>query len=240
MKSYPGIPCGRTSPASRWVADRFIRWWLLIIFVLFSSFWLPQPLTLIASTGALQPFREGQLVISQHDDPNDFPSLMEFITAVRNGDETAVRGVYVPGLFALPVIPQPDGDFGFVSINPETLTEFQLADENHVIGLLAHNYLSGKQFFKLTDGQRVIIIKGDGTHRTYLVSGSYRFQKLDPESDTSKYIDLSTGKSLSTRQLFNRFYSGGPHVTFQTCLEREGNLVWGLLFVVAVPLELPQ
>jgi hypothetical protein len=42
---------------------------------------------------------------------------------------------------------------------------------------------------------------------------------------------------LSAREVFNKFYRGEPHVTFQTCLEGEGRLDWGLLFVVAQPLE---
>jgi len=240
MNSNSGIPFAHILPGKWRLSGSFARCSLLVAFCLFSAFWMPRPLTLIASTGSIQPYRESQLAVSQDAFPEDLPPLKEFITTVRNGDETVVRGVYVSGFFALPVVQQPDGDFGFVSMNPEALTEFQLADQNNVIGLLAHNYLSGKHFFQLVEGIRVIIVKGDGSHRAYQVSGSYRFKKLDPESSTSQYIDLSTGKRFSTWQLFNRFYRGGPQVTFQTCLEQEGNLVWGLLFVVAIPLDLPQ
>ncbi len=241
MRLKPGIPFAHIFPAIWQLSGSFLRSSLIIALLIFSPIGTTQPLTPIAGTGSTYPNQENQLTISPDASPHDLPSLKEFITTVSNGDETVVVGVYVPGVFALPVVQQPDGDFGYVSMKPEALTQFQLADENHVIGLLAHNYLSGRFFYKLIEGQRIVIVKGDGSHRTYQVSDAYRFKKLDPDSNTSKYIDLSTGKELSTRQVFNRFYRvGAPHVTFQTCLEQDGDLVWGLLFVVAIPLDLPQ
>jgi hypothetical protein len=35
--------------------------------------------------------------------------------------------------------------------------------------------------------------------------------------------------------MFKRVYFSNRHVTFQTCIEAEGNLSWGRLFVIAVP-----
>ncbi len=241
MRLRPGIPFAPILPAIWQVSGRVMRTSLMFALLIFAVIGITQPRTSIAGTGSTYPNQENHLTISPDASPQDLPSLREFITTVTNGDETVVVGVYVPRVFALPVVQQPDGDFGYVSMNPEALTQFQLADENHVIGLLAHNYLSGRLFFNLIEGQRIVIVKGDGSHRTYQVTGAYRFKKLDPDSNTSKYIDLSTGKELSTRQVFNRFYRvGAPHVTFQTCLEQDGNLVWGLLFVVALPLDLPR
>jgi len=52
----------------------------------------------------------------------------------------------------------------------------------------------------------------------------------------SNLLDLDSHERLTTAEAYARFYRGGRHVTFQTCLEKEGRLNWGLLFVVAIPL----
>lgn len=163
------------------------------------------------------------------------PSLQEFTSEVMDGDGDTIRGVYVPGILALPVVQQPENDEGFVSEEPWSVTEFRRAAQNNVIGLLAHNYLAGRDFFRLRKGQEVILLYGDGTSAHYLVTRMHRYQKLDPLDLFSDYINLSNGKQVSAFELFNRVYRGPHHVTFQTCLERAGNLEWGLLFVIADP-----
>lgn len=165
------------------------------------------------------------------------PSLKNFTSQVVNGQDKLIRGVYVPGFLALPVVQQPSGNTGFVSTRPETLTQFQLAARNNVIGLLAHNYLSGKDFFKLRDGLQVMVIKGDGSIARYRITEIHEFQKLTPGSHWSHYLDLNTGERLTTYQVYNWFYQGDHHLTFQTCLERNGLETWGLRFVVAEPLD---
>jgi hypothetical protein len=35
--------------------------------------------------------------------------------------------------------------------------------------------------------------------------------------------------------MFKRVYFGDRHVTFQTCIEKDGALSWGRLFIIAVP-----
>lgn len=222
------------------LVGKVICWMVLPVAIFFSTSIMPDSHRILASTGSTQTDQGIKLTNSREVTSDDMPSLSEFIAAVRNGEENEVSGVYVPGLFALPVVQQPVGDFGFVSSIPRSLTKFQLADENHVIGLLAHNYLSGKNFFAIAEGYPVIIVHGDGTSRIYTVTGAHRFRKLDPLGGASDYIDLSTGKKLTISEVFNRFYRGEHHVTFQTCIEREGNPFWGLLFVVAAPIDHPQ
>jgi hypothetical protein len=154
-----------------------------------------------------------------------------------NGQEQVIRGIYVPGFLALPVVQQPAGNTGFVSTKPETVTQFQLAARDNVIGLLAHNYLSGKDFFKLRDGLQVMVVNGDGSINRYRITEVHEFQKLTPGSNWSHYLDLKTGEKLTTYQVFNWFYQGEHHLTFQTCLERNGLETWGIRFVVAEPIE---
>jgi hypothetical protein len=117
------------------------------------------------------------------------------------------------------------------------VTQFQNAARNGVTGILAHNYLSGELFFQLELGQQVQLIYGNGKVARYTVSDIQRFQKLQPSNPKSQYIDLSTGKEMSTDQVFNRVYSGKNHVTFQTCIKKGDDWSWGLIFVIATPIE---
>ena len=165
------------------------------------------------------------------------PSLRNFISRVENGQNLTVRGVYIPGFLALPVVQQPGGNSGYVSREAETATQFQLAARNNVIGLLAHNFLSGKDFFRLSEGLQVMVVRGDGSIDRYRVTGVHELQKLSPGSNWSHYVDLKSGERLTTYQVFNQFYQGEHHLTFQTCLEKDGLETWGLRFVVAEPVQ---
>ena len=165
------------------------------------------------------------------------PSLWNFIRGIVNGQSQVVRGVYVPGFLALPVVQQPSGNTGFVSGKPQTVTQFQLAARNDVIGLLAHNYLSGKEFYQLVDGLQVMLVMGDGSIKRYKITNQRRYQKLTPGSNWSYYLDLESGEKFSTYQVFNQYYQGEHHLTFQTCLEKDGLETWGIIFIVAEPLS---
>lgn len=165
------------------------------------------------------------------------PNLSEFIAQVKNHQRGIVRGVYVPGMFALPVVQQPKDNYSFVSPTKDKVTQFRSANYFDVIGLLAHNYLSGSLFNQLTIGKMVIIVMGDGSIRRYITSESDRFQRLQKSTTSDEFIDVITRESYSTIQIFNRYYRGKHHLTFQTCLEKDGDLDWGLLFVLALPVD---
>ncbi len=160
----------------------------------------------------------------------------QFAGLVMNGNSEQVRGIFVEGLMALPVVQQPAGEITYVAGQMDVVTQFQSAADHNVIGLLAHNYLSGSLFYQLTTGEEVRIVFGDGSYQRYRIIGSYAFQKLEPSNLQSDLVDMSTEEVLTTNQVFNRFYNGEHHVTFQTCLEEGGLSNWGLTFVVAEPI----
>jgi len=162
--------------------------------------------------------------------------LETFVKRVSNGQSGVIRGVFVPGQFALSVIQQPENNATFVSNKHDLITQFEKAARNGVTGLLAHNYLSGRLFYQLASGQEVFVVYGDGAIQRYRVTGIHRFQKLNPSSLRSNLVDLSTGEVLTTAQVFNRFYRGDHHLTFQTCLEEEQQWDWGLTFFLATPI----
>ena len=163
------------------------------------------------------------------------PSFLDFSKSVQNGDATVLRGVYVSNVIALPVVQQPSGNAGYVSNNNGEATQFRMATQFGNIGLLAHNHLSGKDFSQLAVGQEVRLVYGDGHFETFVVTEVLRYQALQPTSPYSSFRNLDKDETLSAEGMFKRVYFGDRHVTFQTCIEKDGELSWGRLFVIAVP-----
>lgn len=167
----------------------------------------------------------------------EFPKLAEFSRSVQNGEASVLRGVYVANVLTLPVVQQPEDHPYFVSNRNGEVTQFEMASRHGSIGLLAHNTLSGRTFSSLTIGQEVHLIYGDGRLEYYEVKQILRFQALEPESVSSSFRNLDRNEILSASEMFNRAYVGGDRLVFQTCIESEGNVSWGRLFIVAVPKE---
>jgi hypothetical protein len=157
------------------------------------------------------------------------------VDSVRNGQSGVLRGVYAPWLFALPVVQQPLNDPGFVSPVSEVVTDFRDVKGAGNIGLLAHNYLAGKYFPLLQIGQEIRTVNGDGAVEYFHVTQILRYQALDSGNAFSDFIDLQTGQRLSAAALFEKVYMGARHLTFQTCIDENGDASWGRLFVIAEP-----
>lgn len=167
----------------------------------------------------------------------NLPAFPDFVASVSDGAGDVVRGVYAPDHFALRVFQQRSGNYGYVSSQPDVATQFALARKYGVTGLLAHNYLAGAYFASLEIGDEIRIIYGDGRIVLYEVAVIYKFQALDPFSGTSNFIDLSTSSAYTASQVFDLVYTGGDHVTLQTCIARGDLSTWGRLFVLAYPLD---
>lgn len=168
---------------------------------------------------------------------NSFPTLIDFVETVKNGDETVLRGIYVANLMALPIVQQPYGQPGFVSSTDSVLTQFSMASEVGNLGLLAHNYLAGKFFPMIKQGHRIVLIYGDGYMESFLVEDILSYQALSPLSPYSQFKDLKTESILSAEDLFREVYRGDYHLTLQTCIANEGNASWGRLFIIAKPIN---
>jgi hypothetical protein len=84
-------------------------------------------------------------------------------------------------------------------------------------------------------GQEVRLVYGDGKVETFVVVEVLKYQALQPNSPYSEFRGVNDTKSLNAEQMFKRVYFGDRHVTFQTCIEKDGNLSWGRLFVIALP-----
>jgi hypothetical protein len=149
-------------------------------------------------------------------------------------EQVAVH-VFIPGHFSLPIIQQPTQKPLYVSTRTGEITQFKRAAAFGAIGLLAHNYLSGKEFYQLESHDPVWVLYNNGQIQRYQICATHRYRKLDQDSPTSDFIDLENGEILSSTQVFNRFYRSKDQLIFQTCLENEGDSNWGLYFVEAEP-----
>jgi hypothetical protein len=163
------------------------------------------------------------------------PEFSDFITTVLDGRSGVVSGVYVPGVMAYKVVQQSASNPGYVSPTVGIITQFSMAIPYGVIGLLAHDNLAGENFIKLKPGQEVRIIYGDGKVAYYTINYLNRYKAIDSHSTNSNFADLNSGNVYTAAQIFNIYYQGGNQVTFQTCIEQNGDFSWGRLFITAIP-----
>lgn len=165
------------------------------------------------------------------------PGLDEFAGVLFTGDETQIVGIYADEALALPVIQQPENSPNFVSPEDNTATQFKTAEDYGTIGLLAHNYLAGEQFFGLAPDQILVIVRGDGSLDYYQISEIRHFQALMPDSPQSNFVDLNgDSEVLSAVDVFNQVYAPGDRLVLQTCIALGDKPSWGRLFIIATPL----
>ncbi len=99
--------------------------------------------------------------------------------------------------------------------------------------MLAHDFLGGQNFLRLEPGQKIRLVYGDGAVKTYWVTQRHSYQAMNPRSVYSGFTDLDTMATMNAAELFRKVYTGPDHVTFQTCLDKDGDPSWGRLFVIA-------
>ena len=156
-----------------------------------------------------------------------------FVTSVINGNSSQVVGIFVNDVLSLPIDQQPSSNAGYITTQENLATQFRLAAQYGSIGILAHNFLAGENFFELSEGMIVTIVYGDGSTDDYLINSIQEYQALSPYSPYSEFIDLETNQKLTATELFYHVYANENIVVLQTCIEAEGIDSWGRLFVSA-------
>ena len=157
-------------------------------------------------------------------------------TYVANSAASLLSSVSFDDSLTFTIVQQPAGEENYVSKNKGEVTQFSAASEYGNIGLLAHNYLSGKSFSQLVPGEEIRLMYDDGTMEYFVVSEILRYQALQPKSPFSSFQNLQEkDEILSAQQVFERVYAGKRHITFQTCIAAQGVSSWGRLFVLATP-----
>ena len=162
-------------------------------------------------------------------------SIEKFSDQMVNGDEDEIRGIYIQDVLNLPIVKQPKHRPGFVSSTDNIITLFRKAEQNGIIGLLAHNYLAGKHFFDIQIGDEISIVYGDGDISDFYVAGIEEYQALQPNNVRSDFRNLATGEVVSATQLFRTIYSVNGSAVLQTCIANGDEDAWGRLFVIAEP-----
>jgi len=163
-------------------------------------------------------------------------ALNEFVAAL-DSDVDTLKGIYLEDKFALRIVQQPAGQAGFVSSTQGVVTQFAPAADYGVIGLLAHNFLSGSNFYEVNVGDVITIANGDSEIQQFKVSSVHTFQALSPNNTSSRFVNQATSEEISATQLFQKMYQGDPHLVLQTCIAKDGEPSWGRLFVIAEPVE---
>ena len=162
--------------------------------------------------------------------------IQEFAEKLQNGESEKIRGIYAEDQFELYVVGQPSNKPGFVSSIEDVVTDFQMTKKYGVIGMIAHNYLAGQNFFFLEEGDILQIVYGDGSISRYEIKEVHKYQALSPKSPYSDFKDLNTDEVLSSTELFKRVYMGTHHLTLQTCIQVGKMDSWGRLFLIAEPI----
>ena len=109
---------------------------------------------------------------------------------------------------------------------PSTITQFDVAEEYGTIGLLAENYAP---FFELKAGMYVVVMGEE--NELYKIVEVLEYQALQPDSVYSDFY--ADGILLTYAEMFMKVYGVSDRVVFQTCIEKDGILNWGRLFVIA-------
>jgi hypothetical protein len=165
----------------------------------------------------------------------DIPDISTFSDQVENGS-TFITGIYSSDHFAYPVVQQPSSNAGYIATEDDIVTQFQMANQFGSIGMIAHNYLAGSEFFDLNIGDEIDVVYGNGETEIYVIVDLRSYQALSPNSPYSSFVNLaSPSVTLSVTQVFYETYGIAGRLILQTCIEESGNESWGRLFVIALP-----
>jgi hypothetical protein len=165
-------------------------------------------------------------------------SLNSFVESVQNSNPSQITGIYVQNVMAFPVVQQPSSQAGYVSTQNSIVTQFGLASDYGSIGILAHNYLAGAQFFNIMNGSIISLVYGNGHVEYYKVTIVKQYQALSPNSVYSQFINLAQPDvTLSSTDLFYQTYGLGNVLVLQTCILANNDPSWGRLFIIAEPFE---
>lgn len=186
---------------------------------------------IIPVTQQVSDHESGEQISSDND-------LTTFIIDLIQPTCDAPAGIYVKDKFQLKVTQQPIDQPGFVSALEGTVTQFSNAIEHGSIGLLAHNFLSGSEFYEIDLRDKIELIYGDGRTKKYVVSEIRQYQALEPASPYSSFVNLADpSQTLSYSELFNSIYDAQDRLVLQTCISYQDSSSWGRYFVIAVPVN---
>lgn len=193
---------------------------------------IPTPILAETTMDASTPTFTPAPTYTPQSTESSFSTAMEdFIFQVINGDMGRVVGAFSEPYFAFTVVQQPQDNILFVSEIDNVLTEYSYASAFEAVGLLAHNYLAGADFFNLPVGATITLIYGDGRTVDYTVFEIQDFEFLNLRAYRA-IGGAHDGEVMDDYGVLNSVY-GKDRLVLQTCIEKNGDLSWGRRFIVA-------
>lgn len=192
----------------------------------------------------LQTIQFNNILVPVTGIPVKFGGEKEFrsaqaVAAETNSNSFAIKGISSRSKFNLSVTYQPAGSPGFVTTSPEAVTFFSTAVNYGSIGIIAHNYLAGSEFFELRPSNIINLSFADGHVETYIVNEVREYQALTPTSPYSSFINLANpSEIISYRDLFFETYGVNNRLVLQTCISKNNDDSWGRLFIIATPIKI--
>jgi hypothetical protein len=118
-----------------------------------------------------------------------------------------------------------------VTRKPGQATVFEAAGEDFgTVGVLAHNYLEGRRFTTLVEGNQIGLSWEDGRRSWYQVVEIRAYLATYPGRENSTLV--RKGEVLTEEQVYREVYSPPGRLILQTCVGMSG----GFYFVIAEPL----
>jgi hypothetical protein len=128
-------------------------------------------------------------------------------------------------LVALSVIQTPSN---YATQQAEAVTQFSLARDNGTLALIAHNYLGGRYFGGLAEGDQITLVYADH-NQDYKVRDILRYDALSPFAFR---VEVGESRIFSDWDVFDFIYhSHDDRLVLQTCYNGTG----GRLFIIAYP-----
>jgi hypothetical protein len=108
------------------------------------------------------------------------------------------------------------------------------------LAFTAHEALAGGSFIQLAVGDVVTVVYDNRQVDRYVVSDVETYQAAQPSSVWSSFIDLDNGITYSSERLGQNIYLAGHGLVLQTCIEKDGDVNWGRMFVIAEKIPAPK
>ncbi len=150
-----------------------------------------------------------------------------------NGQPGQLSGIWVEDILAFRVKP---GLTRYAPREKDTVSIYDWAWENGVVGLLIHDYRGGTKLYHLNPGVRIAAIYGNGGIDWYVSRGGTWYDSRDSASGGFAgpfriWSCTDCDFDISVRELQNRHYAGNHRLAFQTCVMVAGR--GGLMIVEA-------
>lgn len=141
--------------------------------------------------------------------------------------------------FSFSIVP-PAGLYSVTS-EPDSVTFYQFAyDVYDANVLLAHSGKAGASFSLLSEGGLITLTYPDHVQR-FEVTDIQKYQASDPLNVYSYFTDLNDrSRAYSSEDLGKLIYDSDHGLILQTCIDKDGVISWGRLFVIAEIMQMAK